>query len=1538
MRPNRRATLRATFAGIAIASVFVFASCDLDKIIGLPPTAVGFDSTDMALSGGEEVALGGTITIGVTSSSVDLSKVVKRYTSSLPSVISVDSLTGVAFGLAIGTAKLTAHVLAPELGAGVTKSQDVRVRYKGIRVTAPTVTDSMTGLGQSRSIMVQGLNNANELVAGLLASLTLTSSDTTIFRVIGQTIVARKNGSTYVVAVFDNLRDSVLFRVRQVAKSITFPTTDYTATAINANLTIPLTVRDVADSTIPTPTLTWRMNDTTVATVGATTGTLRLKRNDTTRVFARMDTVERGQKIVVAQVVSSLVKLAGTDAQTNTVALLVAIAPAVTALDAGSTAVPNASVTFRVGSGLNATVTDSVKTTDVNGLATLGAWKLGDRAGANTVIATSGSATTTFTATGVAGISKKLAFSVQPTSVAIGAVMAPAVRVAIQDSLGNTVTTATSNVTLAFSNNAGAATLGGTLTVAAVAGIATFSNLTVSARGSGYTLQSSSGALTAATSNGFDAFGMATRLGFLTQLRDVTTGTVISPAVRVAVQDASGATVASATNTVTLSIFTNPGGATLSGTLSVTAVAGVATFSNLTLNQLGTGYVLAAVATGLTTGNSSGFNVVAVGPASKLAFTVQPSNVVAGAANSPSIQVTVQDASGATVTTSFALITLAIDPGSATIGGTVAVFAVNGVATFSNITVTRVGTGYKLTASATSLTGATSNTFNVTLGTANRVSFLQQPTHTALSQTMAPAVTVAVQDAFFNTVTGAAATSVTLSLTGCIATLGGTTTANSTSGVATFSNLSIATQVSSCTLSATATGLTSGTSSAFNIVAATGAVKLGFITNPPTNTTAGTTLGTIQVALQNANGTTVTTATPTTVTLALGANPGSGSLTGTLTASTSGGIATFFGPALTTASTGYTLAATAPGYQPATGSAFNISAGTATKVGFLRQPTTSTAGVPFSPSVQVAVQDAYNNTVTASAASVTLQFSGVGTSGGSFAGPTTSIVSAVSGLATYTGLRVNKSATGYILLATSGFLTSAASSSFNIDRAPASLLAFSTQPSASYPAGTAISVAVQTQDSVGNVFTDPSAAITVSLTGGTAGAVLSGTRTVTPVSGSAAFTNLSVDRSGTLYQLNASATGFANNLSSTFAIVAGSATRLGFVQAPTNTTYGVSISPAVTVAVQDQYGNTVTNATDAVSMAIGTDPIPTTTLSGGGSTAAASGVATFAGLTLNRTSGTGYTIVANAMGLTSATSGSFTMTSPGVVTTSTIINDMARLGDTIYFTHASALKKVHVNGGTVTTITSSSNADRITTDGLNIYWAEPGLTNSGDASVKKLTVATGGVTRLANFMTLLGAGNESKIYSDGINVYFVARNSPATAIAIRSISVNAVDGIPTDLISTANVSQVPNFLLNGGAIYFHEPATGIIRRMTSAGGSVTTLSTTGVTGLYFAVSGTTLYVTDGSGNVRSIANANTAITAVTPTTVISGLGAQYDLAVDGSNLYVHFVNTIRRYAVSNFSSFTDLTTSAAAAPHAFVFGGVDMFFNDLNGRIAKLPK
>ncbi|MEK7402535.1 MAG: hypothetical protein AABZ80_09265, partial [Gemmatimonadota bacterium] len=1448
--------------------------------------------------------------------------------------------------------------------------------------------------------------------------------------------------------------------------SITFPTTDYTARHVNFNLSVPLTVKDVADSIIASPTRTWRTKDTTTATIGAATGVLRVKKLGTDTVWAKVDTVERSQRIVVAQVAGSLTKFQG-DARSDTVAKPVTVVPTVTVLDSGLTPIVGASVTFRavLGANFNASVQDTLQVTDANGRAKPTSWKLSDFAGTNnnTLVATSGAQSTTFTVSSVAGTPRQLRFSVQPASAAVGAAISPALTVEVQDSLGNRVTTATSSITLAFGNNPSTATLGGTLTVAAVAGVATFSSITVSASGSGYTLQASSATLTSAISNGFDAFGAANNVEFITQPSNVTTGAVMAPAVKVAVKDASGATVTNATSTITLSISTNPGGATLGGTVSAAAVAGVATFSNLTLNQLGTGYVLAATATGLTAGNSNTFNVVAVGPGTKLAFTAQPSNVVAGASITPAIQVTVQDSSGATVTSPSVQITLKIDaaanPDSSTISGgsTVSAFTSNGVATFGAVSLNKAGTGYKLTASNSSLTGATSDAFNVAFGTATKLGFMQQPTHTVFSQTMTPAVTIARQDANGNTVTGPAQVSVTISLGGCAATLGGTTTATTAAGVATYSNLSIATQVSNCTLGAASTGLTSATSTAFNSVAATGAVKLGFITNPPTNTTAGSSLGTIQVALQNASGATVTTATSTTVTLALGANPGSGSLTGTVSASTSSGIATFAGNTLSKAATGYTLAATATGYQSATGSAFNITPGTATKLGFIQQPSTTTAGVQFTPPVQVAVQDANGNTVTSSAASVTLQFSGTGASGGSFSGGSTLTVSAVNGVAGYggPGSTVKKANTNYVLLATSSGLFSSTSSSFNIDKAPVSLLAFSTQPSASYTAGNAINVTVQTQDSVGNLYTDPSAAITLSLTGGAAGAVMSGTKTVTPVSGSASFTNLSIDKAGTLYQLNASASGFATNVSNTFTINPGTAnklgwvdqpqatfigaplnpsgqlpriaiqdalgntvtsnnsttvrvmvgvgpsgsfkssgttvtqvdfiptagivtvsnsvamstvgtfqmaantpftaltgansnpfvvsafdvkSKLGFVQAPGSTTYRVSMTPAVTVAVQDQYGNTVTTATDAVSIAIGTDPIPTTTLGGGSATTATAGVATFADLTLNRTSGTGYTLVASATGLTPVTSGSFTMSAPGIVTTNTFINDLVELGDQIYFTHGGALKSVSVFGGTVTTVASSTNSYRLATDATNIYWVEQGATNSGDASIKKLTVSSGALTTLASGLTSAGVNN-SKIYSDGTNVYFVARDLAATGLAIRKIQVNASSGTPTDVVSAGSLttSNAPNFLLNGGFLYYRDFTANTITRLPTGGGAAVQLTVAGHAGKYFAMDGTTLYFSDGV-NVKSIANANTISAAVTPTTVISGSTTIYDLAVDGSYLYVQYSATLRRYNVSDFSTFATVSAAVDQFAHSIAFDSFDVYFNENTGKIAKLPK
>jgi hypothetical protein len=66
----------------------------------------------------------------------------------------------------------------------------------------------------------------------------------------------------------------------------------------------------------------------------------------------------------------------------------------------------------------------------------------------------------------------------------------------------------------------------------------------------------------------------------------------------------------SATGTpVTVSIQTNPGGATLSGTTTVNSSDGVAAFGNLQINNAGVGYELAANAAGFTAATSSFFTI-----------------------------------------------------------------------------------------------------------------------------------------------------------------------------------------------------------------------------------------------------------------------------------------------------------------------------------------------------------------------------------------------------------------------------------------------------------------------------------------------------------------------------------------------------------------------------------------------------------------------------------------------------------------------------------------------------------------------------------------------------------------------------------------------------------------------------------------------------------------------------------------------------------------------------------------------------------------
>jgi hypothetical protein len=97
-------------------------------------------------------------------------------------------------------------------------------------------------------------------------------------------------------------------------------------------------------------------------------------------------------------------------------------------------------------------------------------------------------------------------------------------------------------------------------------------------------------------------------------------GQVISPAVTVQVVDQFGNPTTSTTN-VTISIGNNPGGGTLSGTLTVTATNGVAMFSDLSIDGVGNGYTFVVSANGLTGTNSTAFNITSRAWQSGLAFS-----------------------------------------------------------------------------------------------------------------------------------------------------------------------------------------------------------------------------------------------------------------------------------------------------------------------------------------------------------------------------------------------------------------------------------------------------------------------------------------------------------------------------------------------------------------------------------------------------------------------------------------------------------------------------------------------------------------------------------------------------------------------------------------------------------------------------------------------------------------------------------------------------------------------------------------------------
>lgn len=307
----------------------------------------------------------------------------------------------------------------------------------------------------------------------------------------------------------------------------------------------------------------------------------------------------------------------------------------------------NATIQVRVNSGSYASVTSSTAS-----------GSLSLNVGSNTidvlVTAQDGTTTATYavTVTRAAPPATAAAITTQPIGSASGSALGTQPVIRIVDSAGGTVASSTVNVVASIASGTG--TLSGTMTVAAVAGVATFTNLVITGTPGSFTLTFTPISLTAVTSNSLTitanaaltpTFGTPTTTanGFTVQISNydaaytwagtaTASGSVsISDSGLITVTGVAPSTSSTATITTTRTGYTS-GSATVSGT----SASNISTLSGLTLSAGTLSPTFASSTTSYTATVLSDTSTVTVTPTRSQAnatITVNGTTVSSGSAS-----------------------------------------------------------------------------------------------------------------------------------------------------------------------------------------------------------------------------------------------------------------------------------------------------------------------------------------------------------------------------------------------------------------------------------------------------------------------------------------------------------------------------------------------------------------------------------------------------------------------------------------------------------------------------------------------------------------------------------------------------------------------------------------------------------------------------------------------------------------------------------------------------------------------------------------
>ncbi len=568
-------------------------------------------------------------------------------------------------------------------------------------------------------------------------------------------------------------------------------------------------------------------------------------------------------------------------------------------------------------------LTGTVSLAAVNGVATFSGLEL-TKAGSGYSFQVSSSGLTSAMSTAMsaspAPSSQLLLTSQPPASVIAGAgfgLVATA-----YDPFGNVASGFSGSISVGIASGPAGGVLIGTVSLAAVNGMATFSGLTLTEAGSGYTFQVSSNGLTSATSTAMSVSPAASSQLLLTSQPPASVIAGAGFGLVATAYDPFGNVAGGFTGNISVGIASGPAGGVLTGTVSLAAVNGVATFSGLMLTKAGSGYVLQVSSSGLTSATSTAVSVSPAASSQLLLTSQSPASVIAGAGFG--LVATAYDPFGnlAGGFTGNISVGIASGPAGGVLTGTVSLAAVNGVVTFSGLTLTQAGDGYTFQVKSNGLTSAMSTAMSVSPAAPSQLVLNSQPP-ASVTAGAAIGLSVVAEDRFGNVVPSfTGSLTVGLAANPSAGALNGILNVTAIQGTTIFSGLSITTAGAGYTLQVSGRGLASVTTTAVSVIPGA-ATRLVISSQPPATCFVGKRFQ-IAAAVEDSLGNRVTSFSGV-LTVSLSRHAGNGRLGGTLTAAVANGLATFSNLTVTAVSKSSSLIASGSGLPSETTNSFKVS-------------------------------------------------------------------------------------------------------------------------------------------------------------------------------------------------------------------------------------------------------------------------------------------------------------------------------------------------------------------------------------------------------------------------------------------------------------------------------------------------------------------------------------------------------------------------------------------------------------------------------------